>query len=172
MSSSDKKNAPSQSSVISGVENFKIGVVTAEWNHEITFALRDGCIGELKSMGCKPDDIVSIAVPGAFELPFGARLLLTERKLDAVICLGCVIKGETKHDEYISQSVATGIMSLSLTSGKPVIFGVLTPNDMQQAKDRAGGKYGNKGAEAAQTAIRMIQMSKDFKAEGKSSIGF
>jgi 6,7-dimethyl-8-ribityllumazine synthase len=172
MSTADKNSVSTHSPKIEKVENVRIGIVTAEWNHNITFALRDACIQELESHGCKTEDIIRIEVPGAFELPFGAKVLLTERKLDAVICLGCVIKGETKHDEYISQSVATGIMSLSLTSGKPVIFGVLTPNDMQQAKDRAGGKYGNKGIEAAQTALQMIQMSKHIKTAGKSSIGF
>ncbi len=172
MSSADRKTVAPHSSKIEKIENVRIGIVTAEWNHDITFALRDACVKELESHGCKSENLICIEVPGAFELPFGARMLLTERKLDAVICLGCVIKGETKHDEYISQSVATGIMSLSLTSGKPVIFGVLTPNDMQQAKDRAGGKYGNKGIEAAQTALHMIHLSKHIKTEGKSSIGF
>jgi 6,7-dimethyl-8-ribityllumazine synthase len=172
MSSAHKKSVSSETPKIEKVENVCIGIVTAEWNHDITFALRDACIKELEAHGCKTEDIIRIEVPGAFELPFGAKMLLTERKLDAVICLGCVIKGETKHDEYISQSVATGIMTLSLASGKPVIFGVLTPNDLQQAKDRAGGKYGNKGIEAARTALHMIQISKKIKTEGKSSIGF
>ncbi|MBK7637227.1 MAG: 6,7-dimethyl-8-ribityllumazine synthase [Saprospiraceae bacterium] len=92
--------------------------------------------------------------------------------MDAVICIGCVIKGETKHDEYISNAVATGIMNLSIVSGKPVVFGVLTPNDMQQAIDRSGGKYGNKGIEAAHTAIKMIHLAKEIKHGDKKQIGF
>jgi 6,7-dimethyl-8-ribityllumazine synthase len=116
--------------------------------------------------------MTQITVPGAFELPSGAKLLLSQLSLDAVVCIGCVIKGETKHDEYISQAVANGIMQLSLMSGKPVIFGVLTPLDMQQALDRAGGKYGNKGIEAAHTALQMIQLQADIKQKDKKGIGF
>jgi 6,7-dimethyl-8-ribityllumazine synthase len=157
---------------LKNIENIKIGVVTAEWNHDITFAMRDACIEELHKYGCHSDDIINVTVPGAFELPSGAKLLLANHKLDAVICIGCVIKGETKHDEYISNAVAHGIMTLSVMSGKPVIFGVLTPNDLQQAIDRAGGKYGNKGVEAAHTAIKMIHLAKDIKKLDKKTIGF
>lgn len=154
------------------LEKAKIGIVTAAWNQDITFALRDACIGELKNHGCTDEDLMSIEVPGAFELPVAAKILLANHKLDAVICLGCVIKGETKHDEYISNAVAGGIMTLSVMSGKPVIFGVLTPNDRQQALDRAGGKHGNKGTEAALTAISMIHLASDVKNAEKQKIGF
>ena len=92
--------------------------------------------------------------------------------MDAIICIGCVIKGETKHDEYISNAVASGIMNLSIVSGKPVIFGVLTTNDHQQALDRAGGKHGNKGIEAAHTALKMVNLSKEVKLGNKGKIGF
>ena len=102
-------------------------------------------------------------VPGAFELPMGARLLATSGKYDAIICLGCVIKGETKHDEYINNAVAHGIALLSLLLAKPIIYGVLTTNTLKQAQDRAGGKHGNKGVEAAEAAIQMATMAKKLK---------
>jgi len=110
-------------------------------------------------------------VPGAFELPLGARIIMGQEKIDAAICLGCVIKGETDHDIYINNAVASGIMTLGLTSKKPIIFGLLTPNTKQQALDRAGGKYGNKGVEAAQTAMAMVHLN-DPDRSTKKTIGF
>jgi 6,7-dimethyl-8-ribityllumazine synthase len=172
MASTNKNLSTPELDQLEKLENVKIGIVTAEWNHEITFAMREGCINELKKYGCDDDDLLSINVPGAFELPSGAKLLLSNNKLDAVICIGCVIKGETKHDEYISNAVASGIMTLSVVSGKPVIFGVLTPNDEQQALDRAGGKHGNKGIEAAHSAIKMIHLASAVKKLDKKKIGF
>lgn len=170
--SSSHKNLSQSDSSIPTVNDAKIGIVTAEWNHDITFNMRDACREELIKYGVNPEDILEVTVPGAFELPTGAKLLLANHKMDGVICIGCVIKGETKHDEYISNAVATGIMTLSVASGKPVVFGVLTPNDMQQALDRAGGKHGNKGIEAAHTVIKMIHLSKEIKALEKKKIGF
>lgn len=172
MSSANKNLSIPELDQLTKLENAKIGIVTAEWNHDITFAMRDSCIAELKKYGCDDEDLFSISVPGAFELPSGAKLLLSNHKIDAVICIGCVIKGETKHDEYISNAVASGIMTLSVVSGKPVIFGVLTPNDMQQAIDRAGGKHGNKGVEAAHSAIKMIHLASAVKKLDKKKIGF
>ncbi len=151
--------------------NMSIGIVVSEWNNDITFALRDGCIETLKENGVEHDQIHTINVPGTYELPVGARLLFGKEKLDAIICIGCVIKGETMHDEYINNAVAQGIMNLGLSSGKPVIFGVLTPNDKQQALDRAGGKYGNKGVEAAITAMKMIELANKCKMTNQG-IGF
>lgn len=148
-----------------------VGIVTAEWNDNITFSLSDACTDTLIQYGIKEENIHEVRVPGAFELPMGARLLASKEKLDAIICLGCVIKGETKHDEYISNAVATGIMNLGLASGKPVIFGVLTTNSMEQAQDRAGGKYGNKGIEAATTTLKMLALAHDAKIS-KTKIGF
>jgi 6,7-dimethyl-8-ribityllumazine synthase len=121
--------------------------------------------------GAKEAQIHTMQVPGAFELPAGARMLNGQHKIDAVICLGCVIKGETSHNEYINHAVANGLVNLSLATGKPFIFGVLTPNDEQQALDRAGGQYGNKGVEAAVTAIRMAAL-RNPSPEGKKTIGF
>jgi 6,7-dimethyl-8-ribityllumazine synthase len=112
-----------------------------------------------------------VQVPGAFELTAAARILAGRETLDAVICLGCVIKGETKHNEYINQAVANGLTNLSLATGVPVIYGVLTPDTEQQALDRAGGKHGNKGVEAAVTAIRMAEIKKSY-SKSAQRIGF
>lgn len=147
------------------------GIVVAEWNARITHALYEGCYDTLLKHGAKEENIHTVQVPGSFELPAGARILAGKHNPDAVICLGCVIKGETNHNEYINQAVANGLVNLSIASGKAFIFGVLTPNDEQQALDRAGGKHGNKGVEAAVTAIRMAALKKDVK-EGKRKIGF
>ncbi|MCP4120378.1 MAG: 6,7-dimethyl-8-ribityllumazine synthase [Bacteroidetes bacterium] len=141
----------------------RFGIVVSEWNKDITFTLHDGCYDTLLKHGVDKDDIIIKVVPGSFELPMGARQIALEEKPDAVICLGCVIKGETQHDVYINQAVASGIMQLSLTTGIPVIFGLLTPNTHEQAKDRAGGKHGNKGVEAAITALRMSSDKNDKK---------
>jgi 6,7-dimethyl-8-ribityllumazine synthase len=147
------------------------GIVVADWNKDITHALYEGCYDTLVKHGVKPENIRTAQVPGAFELPTGARILAGREKLDGLICLGCVIKGETQHDEYINNAVATGLMTLSVSTGKPFIFGVLTPNTHEQAVDRSGGKHGNKGVEAAVTALRMVALKQE-KPEGKRFIGF
>ncbi|NND32872.1 MAG: 6,7-dimethyl-8-ribityllumazine synthase [Saprospiraceae bacterium] len=149
----------------------KIGVVTSEWNSEVTQQLLSGCKETLTSEGIPEDNLYFIQVPGAFELPVGARILDDKYNLDAVICLGCVVKGETKHDEYINLAVAQGLMQLSVLRSKPFVFGLLTTNDMDQAKDRAGGSRGNKGVEAAATALQMIQIKKELKSASRT-IGF
>ena len=110
-------------------------------------------------------------VPGSFELTAGAKMIADEHKVDAVICLGCVIKGETSHNEYINYAVANGLTNLSMVYGRPFVFGVLTPDTEEQALDRAGGKHGNKGVEAAVTAIRMAAIKKGLKGS-KPKIGF
>ena len=133
----------------------KIGIVVSEWNADITNALLNGTKETLLKAGVLEDNIEVLYVPGSFELPWGARQIMKPGKKDAVICLGCIIQGETKHDEYIAAAVASGIMQLGLMSGIPVIFGVLTTNTEEQAKDRAGGKHGNKGSEAAVAALQM-----------------
>lgn len=147
------------------------GIVVSDWNKEITHALYEACYETLIKHGAKEENILTEQVPGTFELPAGAKIIASSEKLDAVICLGCVIKGETSHNEYINHAVATALANLSIASGKPFIFGVLTPNDEQQAKDRAGGKYGNKGVEAASTAIRMAAL-KQKHGSSKQKIGF
>lgn len=146
----------------------RVGVVVSEWNQDITFELHNGCVDTLVKHGVDEKDVISKVVPGSFELPFAAKALLLEGKVDAVVCIGCVIKGETDHDIYINHAVAHGIMQLGLMTDKPIIFGVLTPNNHEQAVDRAGGKHGNKGVEAAVTALRMM----DLKKSRKQSMGF
>lgn len=147
------------------------GVVVAEWNAHITHALYEACYETLTKHGAKPENIHTIQVPGSFELPAGARLIASKHNPDAVICLGCVIKGETNHNEYINQAVASGLINLGIATGRPFIFGVLTPNDEQQALDRAGGRHGNKGVESAVTAIRMAALKNEGKP-AKKKIGF
>jgi 6,7-dimethyl-8-ribityllumazine synthase len=139
---------------------FRFGIAVAEWNSEITGALYKGAYQSLIANGAREDDIITYTVPGSFELTSGADLLLRNLKLDAVICLGCVIQGETKHFDFICNAVANGISNVALKYSKPVIFGVLTTDNQQQAVDRAGGKHGNKGDEAAITAIKMADMAK------------
>lgn len=131
------------------------GIAVAEWNKAITFTLLRGCIDTLLAHGVKESDIHVTYVPGTFELPYAGKTLSQRHHLAAVICLGCVIKGETDHDIYINTSVANALQQLNITSSIPYIFGVLTPNTEQQAQDRAGGIHGNKGVEAAVTALKM-----------------
>ncbi|MEO0341478.1 MAG: 6,7-dimethyl-8-ribityllumazine synthase [Bacteroidota bacterium] len=152
-------------------EEMKFGIVVSDWNAKITHALYEACIDTLVKHGAKEDQIQVLQVPGAFELTAGARLLSGRHQLDAVICIGCVIKGETKHNEYINNAVASGLTSLGLATGVPAIYGVLTPNTEEQALDRAGGKHGNKGVEAAVTAIRMANLKKQL-GSAKKPIGF
>lgn len=138
----------------------KIAVVVAEWNKEVTDALYDGCSKTLTDLSVKRKNLLRINVPGSFELPSAAKLLIESKEQDAVICLGCVIQGETRHFDFICDAVAQGIMELNLRYTTPVIFGVLTTSDLQQALDRAGGKHGNKGIEAAVTAAKMILLKR------------
>ncbi len=135
----------------------KIGIAVSEWNREITFSMRDAAIDFLKKSGVKEKNISIKNVPGAFELPFAAQQLANNKKIDGVITLGCVIQGETKHFDFISQACANGIMKVGLESKKPVIFGVLTTDNLSQAKARSGGKHGNKGIEAAETLLKMLK---------------
>ena len=137
----------------------KFGIVVSEWNQEITAALLDGTLSTLRKHGVKQENIQILTVPGSFELPFGARVLAEQFNPNAVICLGCVIQGETRHFDYICQGVTFGITELNLDYDIPFIFGVLTTEDQQQALDRAGGKHGNKGDEAAVTALKMSALT-------------
>lgn len=142
-------------------KGMKIGIVVAEWNPQITNALCQGAYDTLVANKVAIKDITVVHVPGSFELPTGANTLLSsDTEYDAVICLGCVIQGETRHFDFICDAVSNGLVNLSLQDGRPVIFGVLTTNNMQQAIDRSGGKHGNKGVEAAVTAIKMVAMQK------------
>jgi len=154
---SSKKNLSSYSSKnISDISKKKFAIIVAEWNSEITEALYTGARETLLKHGAKTGNIIRKNVPGSFELSLGAQWMAKEKKIDAVICLGCVIQGDTKHFDFICQAVSQGITNVSLKYNKPVIFGVLTTNNQQQALDRAGGRHGNKGDEAAATAIKML----------------
>ena len=139
-------------------ENKIFGIVVSEWNPEITNALLEGAVETLKLKEVDEKDIHIQYVTGSFELPFGASSLLEKKKISAVLCLGCVIQGETRHFDFICDAVANGIMQVSLKKEIPVIFGLLTTNTLEQAKDRSGGKHGNKGIEAAITALKMADL--------------
>jgi 6,7-dimethyl-8-ribityllumazine synthase len=138
----------------------RIAIVVAKWNDDITDALYLSAYGTLTRHGIAATNIELVTVPGSFELTLGAQFKAVQENIDAVICLGCVIQGETPHFDYICQAVANGITNLNIKFNKPVIFGVLTTLNKQQALDRAGGKYGNKGEEAALTAIEMLLLKK------------
>lgn len=142
------------------LDTTRIGIVVAQWNEEITDALFEGCRQTLLKAGLKKKNVTRVEVPGAFELPSASKLLVETKKMDAVICLGCVVQGETRHFDFICEAVAKGIMDLNLRYNIPFIFGVLTTDTMEQARDRAGGKYGNKGIESAVAAVKMIALKK------------
>ena len=134
----------------------RFGLVVAEWNREITDVLSAGAYETLLKHGAAAENIFRNTVPGSFELTLGAQFLAQHDEIDAVICLGVVIQGETKHDDYICHAVAHGITQVGLKFNKPVIFGLVTTNTLEQAWDRAGGKHGNKGVESAVAAIQML----------------
>ncbi|MBR5038123.1 MAG: 6,7-dimethyl-8-ribityllumazine synthase [Prevotella sp.] len=137
--------------------NMCFGIVVSEWNPEITNALLEGAVSTLEKHGALPENIHVKTVPGSFELVYGARQMTRNDGYDAVIILGCVIRGETPHFDYICQGVTYGISRLNATCDIPVVFGLLTTNDLQQAKDRSGGRLGNKGDECAVVAIKMAK---------------
>jgi 6,7-dimethyl-8-ribityllumazine synthase len=143
---------------------YHFGIVVAEWNAGITNLLYRGAYESLLEHGALAHNIFTYSVPGSFELTSGADILLKNRKLDAVICLGCVIQGETRHFDFICNAVANGISNVAIKYSKPVIFGVLTTDNQQQAADRAGGKHGNKGVEAAVTAIKMAYLAETLNS--------
>jgi 6,7-dimethyl-8-ribityllumazine synthase len=159
MASSLKNLSDHDPASIPDGSSMKFGIVVSEWNEEITSALLEGALSTLGKHGVQRENIHIKTVPGSFELPFGARVLAEQFSPDAVICLGCVIQGETRHFEYICQGVTFGISELNLDYDIPFIFGVLTTANLQQALDRAGGKHGNKGDEAAVTALKMSALA-------------
>lgn len=156
MSSANKNLSEHKSDSLPDISERRFGIVTSEWNEEVTGALYKGAYDTLVKHGAQEKHITSKWVPGSFELSLGAQWMAEDPDVDAVIAIGCLIQGETPHFDYICQAVALGLKDVNLKYSKPVVFGVLTTLDMQQALDRAGGKYGNKGDEAAYTAIRML----------------
>ena len=141
---------------VPNAENMKFGIVVSEWNFNITGALLEGAINTLKRHGAKEENIQVTTVPGSFELTFGSKQLINKTDVDAVIALGCVVRGDTPHFDYVCMGATQGITQLNTQGDVPVIFGLITTNNMEQAEDRAGGKLGNKGDECAITAIKMI----------------
>ena len=144
---------------------FSVGIIVSEYNSDITFALRDACLKTLLAHNVSAENITVDYAPGAFELPVAAQSLYFGTQCDAVIVLGCVIKGDTDHDIYINQAVAQGIMNLGIELDMPFVFGLLTVNDHQQAVDRAGGKHGNKGTECAIAALKMLALQERHKMD-------
>ncbi len=146
----------------SSAQNMEIGIVVSEWNDRITDSLLNGAVQALMEHGVRNEKIRIHHVPGSFELPLGAEWLLKQTPVDAVICIGCIIQGETRHFDFIAQAVADGIMHVGLKYSKPVIFSVLTCNSMEQAEDRAGGKHGNKGVEGAVSCLKMLALEESL----------
>lgn len=157
LSAYDKNTVPN-------AEDLRFGIVVSEWNENITESLCKGAIEALTGQGANPDKIVRWNVPGSFELIYGCKKMQESfDMLDAVIAIGSVIEGETKHFDFVCQAVSQGIKDLNVQNDIPVIFCVLTDQNMQQAIDRSGGKHGNKGTEAAIAAIKMAQLRKDSR---------
>ncbi len=141
------------------LSNKKFALVVAEWNEDITEALFEGALACLLAHGVKRGNIIRKNVPGSFELTLGSLWMAERKNINAVLCLGCIIQGDTPHFDYICQAVANGITEVNIKTKKPVVFGVLTTLNKQQALERAGGKLGNKGEEAALTAIKMLDFN-------------
>jgi len=152
--------------VVPDAKGMKFGIVYAEWNPEVTIALKNGALETLLKYGALREDITVEEVPGTFELTLGGQLMAENTDVDAVILLGCVIQGETRHFDFICQGVTYGTTKLNLEYGIPFVFGVLTTDNQQQALDRAGGRLGNKGDEAAYTAIKMVALSQKLTDKG------
>jgi len=160
MASNLKNLSDYDSTQMPDARDYHIGIIVAEWNAGITGSLYSGALQSLIKNGVPEQNIIKHDVPGTFELTLGAQLMAENYALDAIIALGCVIQGETPHFDYICQGVTYGITQLNMKYDLPVIFGVLTTNTIQQAKDRAGGKHGNKGDEAAVTALKMVELKR------------
>ncbi|MBP3763416.1 MAG: 6,7-dimethyl-8-ribityllumazine synthase [Bacteroidales bacterium] len=152
------------STVPSG-EGKRFAIVAAEWNPEVTDAMLQGAVDTLREHHVSEEDIRVYRVPGTFELTTAADTILRRTTVDAVICIGCVIQGETRHFEFICQAVSQGLTNVSLQRGRPVIFSVLTTDTMQQALDRAGGRHGNKGVEGAVAALKMVALADSIEYE-------
>lgn len=150
-------NTPLDEAQVPDASNMTFGIVVADWNKEITHSLLEGTTSTLLKHGTVPENIHIKHVPGSFELVYGAHQMTLHGEYDAIIVLGSVIRGETPHFDYICQAVSYGLARINAKSEIPVIFGVLTTEDWQQAKDRSGGRYGNKGEECAIVAIKMAK---------------
>lgn len=145
---------------VPSAEGMRFGIVVSEWNGEVTGALLEGAHDTLVRHGAREADITVLTVPGSFELVYGASRMLRAQRFDAVIAIGCVIRGDTPHFDYICQGTTEGLARLNVEGQAPVIYGLLTCNDMEQAEMRSGGMLGNKGDECAVTAIKMVDYTR------------
>lgn len=160
MATENKNLSVYDKSKIPNAKDLRFGIVVSEWNDEITEALYNGAKDALLDCGALPENILRWNVPGSFELTFGCKKMMDTQKVDAVIAIGSVIRGETSHFDFVCSATAQGIKDLNVAYDIPVIFCVLTDDNLQQAKDRSGGRHGNKGTEAAIAAIQMAVLGK------------
>jgi 6,7-dimethyl-8-ribityllumazine synthase len=160
MATSNKNLSNYNKQSLPDCSNFRFGIVVSEWNENITEGLYKGAVDAFLDNNVKAENILRWNVPGSFELIFAAKKMLQTQKVDAVIVIGCVIQGETKHFDFVCEGVTQGVKDLNLQYDVPTVFCVLTDNTQQQSIDRSGGKFGNKGTEAAITAIKMVQLNK------------
>ncbi len=160
MATENKNLSVYDKATIPNAKDFRFGIVVSEWNAKITENLYKGAYEALLDCGVLKENIIRWNVPGSFELTYGSKKMITSQKVDAVIAIGSVIQGETKHFDFVCSATAQGIKDLNVLYDTPVIFCVLTDNYMQQAIDRSGGKHGNKGTEAAVAAIKMAALGK------------
>ena len=161
MATENKNLSQYDKKIIPNAESLRFGIITSQWNEQITYGMRNGAIDTLKDCGAIDDNILLWEVPGSFELVHAAKRMLDTNEVDAIIVIGCVIQGETRHFDFVCQGVTQGIAQLNAEQSKvPIIFCVLTDNTFQQSLDRSGGKLGNKGVEAAITAIKIAVLGK------------
>lgn len=165
MSSANQNLSQNKMVNAGSIDHLHFTLVVATWNREVTLALENGCVDTLLANGARRKNIRVVYVPGSWELISGATQALRFSETHAVICIGAVVRGDTPHFDYICQGVTVGLAQLCASQPIPVIYGVLTVDNLQQALDRCGGIHGNKGDEAAATAIRMALLEKDFAEE-------
>ena len=158
MATVNKNLSTYDKATIPNAKAFRFGIVVSEWNENITEGLFEGAVAALKENGVADENIIRWNVPGSYELVYGAKHMQKTQEVDAIIAIGSVIQGETKHFDFVCSATAHGIKDLNVQSDIPVIFCVLTDNTLQQAIDRSGGKHGNKGIEAAVAAIKMAAL--------------
>ena len=171
MATAGKNLSTYDKNALPNINGWKIGIVVSEWNETVTLGLLNGAKEALLDLGIDESDLLVKDVPGSYELPLAAQFLFTATDVEAVICLGSVIQGETKHFDFVCEAVAQGVKDVSLKFNKPCIFGVLTDNTMDQAVARSGGEHGNKGTEAAIAAVKMLDIMKSF-GKNKGKLGY
>lgn len=165
MATENKNLSQYDKNTIPNTKGLRFGIVVSEWNDNITSGLLKGALLGFSDNEVADENIVTWYVPGSFELVYGSKKMIETQNVDAVISIGSVIQGETKHFDFVCEAVSQGIKDLNVQTDVPVVFCVLTDNTMQQAIDRSGGKYGNKGTEAAIVAIRMAYIKKSFQKD-------